>query len=412
MFCRDCGAALADQSRFCESCGTPTPAERVVVRDGTLRTSPDQAQKARKPSRISPKAVIIGALIVLGLILLRSLSNHEGSTPATTDQNEIAKNGESPATEEITRGDSFIPPAQKSFASMIDSFIPMYEGADTEIRKTDVRFQRKEAIASYFSGAGSLQFRGWIGKVKELTTEKDGEAYVSIKLHGSNTVIETHNNSFSDRLSQANTMIRRDDALYQSLRDIKQGDDVTISGSFLRENSGYDYVEECSATEQGSMTEPEFIVRFSRISKGVQSLDNLDVAPPVAPAATQASSPPTGVNRVTPPVPDIHADQSRATTCEIANAKGSTCVLESHSRTTDALVGEDWTITITNPSFEPTVYNARIELQNDAGMIVAAASWEGLSVGGYGRHVFSGRLQHDNNLVFTQVNAKLEANRK
>ena len=168
---------------------------------------------------------------------------------------------------------------------MIDSFIPMYNAADTEIRKTDVRFQRKHAIASYFSGAGSLQFEGWVGEVKSLTTESDGEAYVSVQLPGTDIEIKTWNNSLSD--TEDHTMIRRNDALYTSLRDIKEGDNVTVAGSFVEADQ--DYIREASLTEEGSMTGPEFIVRFSQISKGVWPLEKTDAAQTVTPAVSSTA---------------------------------------------------------------------------------------------------------------------------
>jgi len=59
------------------------------------------------------------------------------------------------------------------------------------------------------------------------------------------------------------------------------------------------------------------------------------------------------------------------------------------------------------------VFTARIELQDDAGVIVKAASGGALAVGGYGRYGgFTGRLEHDNKLKFARVVAKLEANQK
>ena len=408
MFCHNCGNALADQSPFCESCGSPTGAGRAVVREGPLRSATEQVGKARVGSRIRPNAVIIGALVVIGLLLLWALSNNESPSPATTVRNEAVRNDESTPTETTPQTDSSIPPLQKSFTSMIESFIPAYSNADTEIRKTDVRFQRKHAIASYFSGAGSLQFEGWVGKVTHLTTESDGEASVFVQLRGTDIKIETWSNSFSD--SEDHTMIRRSDAQYTSLRDIKEGDDVTVAGSFLEADK--DYIREASLTEQGSMAGPVFIVRFSQISKGVRPLEK--------PQATQPVTPEAQVNgaELSPSVAGggqtvvVQPDQPHAATCEVVNTGSSGCVLESHSSATDASTGEDWTITILNSSYAPAVFTARIELQDDAGVIVAAASWGDLSVGGYGRYVFTGRLQHDNKLTFARVIAKLEANRK
>jgi hypothetical protein len=184
------------------------------------------------------------------------------SPPATTN---VAR---TPAPiETIPQLASFIPSTQRSFTSIIESFIPSYNAADTEIRKTNVRFQRKDAVARYVAESGGLRFQGWAGQIESLKTESDGEASVSVKLSGSQTIIRTWNNSFSD--SDAHTMISRNDALYQSLVAIKKGDEVTVSGTFLLSDNQSDYIKESSLTEAGSMTTPEFLVRFSEIKVGL-----------------------------------------------------------------------------------------------------------------------------------------------
>jgi hypothetical protein len=204
------------------------------------------------------RGTILGVVLAIAvfLLLFAILSSQPDSPTATS----TVRNDES------QQKDSYIPSVQKLFTSMIESFIPTYNGADTEIRKTNVRFERKDAIARFFSGSGNLRFQGWTGEVDKLTTESDGKAYVSIKLRGSETVIETWNNSFSD--SSSNTMISRNDSIYRSLMDIREGDQVTVSGTFLLADGGQDFIREASLTEQGAMTSPEFIVVFSQISKG------------------------------------------------------------------------------------------------------------------------------------------------
>ena len=147
---------------------------------------------------------------------------------------------------------------------MIESFIPRYNTADTEIRKTAVRFDRKNAIVDYLSKSGTLQFRNRVGEVNGLTTKQ--------------TERPTYQSS-SDKLQQVsklgtihfhdlgrNTMTACGHMVYGSLMDIKEGDEVQVSGTFLA-GSPSDYLTEGSLTEEGSMISPEFIVKFSRISK-------------------------------------------------------------------------------------------------------------------------------------------------
>jgi hypothetical protein len=46
---------------------------------------------------------------------------------------------------------------------------------------------------------------------------------------------------------------------------MEKGDPVKFSGTFVRDEA--DCIKEGSLTQNGSMTEPEFIFRFSRVSK-------------------------------------------------------------------------------------------------------------------------------------------------
>jgi hypothetical protein len=160
-----------------------------------------------------------------------------------------------------------LPQQQMEFTSMVESFIPSYNAADTEIRKTNVRFERKDAIARYFSTLGNLEFREWVGRVEQLRTESDGEAALAIRLNGSETIIKTWSNSFSD--SSSHTMISRGDSLYPVLMNLKVGSEIIVSGRFILADGKPDYIEETSVTEAGSMTSPEFLARFNEIKLGL-----------------------------------------------------------------------------------------------------------------------------------------------
>jgi hypothetical protein len=51
--------------------------------------------------------------------------------------------------------------------------------------------------------------------------------------------------------------------MYRQLVSMKKGDRVIFSGSFLPSDS--DCITEASITQSGSMTDPEFIVRFTQV---------------------------------------------------------------------------------------------------------------------------------------------------
>lgn len=279
-FCHRCGAALFEQGAFCPGCGTPVRSRAEPVQRNSHSVTVSAAFEADRRMRLRAGGLAAAALgvLLLGLIVVlanRSSSPDGGAAAPTAPQDVEAsappvastaarmRNSPSPARPYPSPA----PTQQTTFTSMVESFIPSYEQADTEIRKTNVRFERKGAIAQYFARSGDLRFNGWVGKVEWLHTESDGEAAVSIKLSGSGTVIKTWSNSFSD--SSPHTMISRDDSLYPVLTGLKQGDTVTVSGTFIRNFSGQDYVTEASVTEEGSMSSPEFIVRFGQINLGL-----------------------------------------------------------------------------------------------------------------------------------------------
>jgi hypothetical protein len=269
-FCRMCGQSMPTGSRFCGACGADSAGGIATTAPPKAATPPIKRQGGKREGLVVFVAIIATIIFVVIAFNQAPSSSTSSSPPSSTPNTSAPPYSSEPSTRTakapVLPPEPVVPPSQKSFTSMIDSFIPTYNAADTEIRKTDVRFRRKNAIADYFSGTGSPQFLGWVGEVDKLTTEQDGEAYISIKLHGSSDIhVQTWNNSLSD--SDSHTMISRNDPLYQALMDVKTGDIVTVSGMFFLDRK-HDFVTEGSLTENGSMTEPEFIVKFSQISKG------------------------------------------------------------------------------------------------------------------------------------------------
>jgi formylglycine-generating enzyme required for sulfatase activity len=285
-----------------------------------------------------------------------------------------------------TAVDSAIPANQKSFTSIVESFKDPYESADTEIKKTNVRFNRKTAISNYFSQVRSLQFQGWIGEVEHLTTESDGTSYVSVKLAGSNVVIQTNNNSLSDLMGE-HTMIQRSDPLYQSLMNIKEGDDVTVSGTFILGTVGLDYVVESSVTEEGSMTEPEFIVKFSQIgspttnnaSQGASATVNAATQVPTPPTPAQsavsqappAPSAPQSANNQAPPSPN--ADQT--VTNQTLTTPSGTQPATSLAKVGDTIKTQTLEITLTSVAVRGSVGTDFDESKPSEGGMYVAIQW-------------------------------------
>jgi TonB family protein len=192
-----------------------------------------------------------------------------------------------PSTQQSAKAQSDLPQTQRDFTSLVSSFVEPYHAANTEVLKTNVRFDRKAALQKYFQDSlVGPRFQDWIGGVSELTTNTEGDAHISVHLAGSNIVLENWNNRVSDLF--AATMIPRESPLYRSLMHIKPGDQVRISGFFLPTSTSADFIEEASLTEQDSIAEPEFIVRFTQISL---ASDPLPVTQPESEKPTAVSSP-------------------------------------------------------------------------------------------------------------------------
>jgi hypothetical protein len=76
--------------------------------------------------------------------------------------------------------------------------------------------------------------------------------------------VSTNNNSFSD--IGDHTLIAPDSPIYQTLLGLKPQTEVRFSGSFFN-NSDSDCVREHSLTMNGSMTEPDFLFRFTAVDE-------------------------------------------------------------------------------------------------------------------------------------------------
>jgi len=96
-----------------------------------------------------------------------------------------------------------------------------------------------------------------------METNSEGKGIISVQLDGAEIRVETWNNAISDLTN--NTLIEHGSLLYKTISELKLGDKVIFSGTFLSGED--DYIAEKSLTEFGSMTSPEFTFRFTDIEK-------------------------------------------------------------------------------------------------------------------------------------------------
>lgn len=103
---------------------------------------------------------------------------------------------------------------------------------------------------------------GWVGTIEKLSSNSDGKGVLYIRV-ANGVSMGTWNNAFSDL--NYGTLIVPDSALHNSLLRMNVGDTVRFSGSMLSSESDC-YLEQ-SLTQSGSIREPIFVVRFSRVQQ-------------------------------------------------------------------------------------------------------------------------------------------------
>ena len=190
------------------------------------------------------------------IVLLAGLYriSHSGNS-GDTQSSEASNNQPTAQVSQVS-----LPSEQKAFADAVTSFISQYQSAPNELKKSAVRASRKQKLQELLP---SMEFNGWVGRIEEMTTTSKGNACLKILLEGRPIKIETYNNELSD--IGDNTLIPMNSDLFNKVADLKTGMMVKVSGQFLSDEQ--DFIKEISLTEEGSMTEPEFIVKFTQVDK-------------------------------------------------------------------------------------------------------------------------------------------------
>lgn len=136
---------------------------------------------------------------------------------------------------------------------MVNAYAKKYREANNQLKKSALVPQFERAIHEALLSDKDM---GFVGIVEDLSTTTEGKASFSIRLLDSDVRVGTWNNEFSDVAD--NTLIPQNSSLYKMLSDLQMGNMVRIFGSFGREKS---------VTEQGKMTDPEFLFRFKSVEK-------------------------------------------------------------------------------------------------------------------------------------------------
>ena len=153
--------------------------------------------------------------------------------------------------------DSLMPESQRAFMNAVRKGQEAYKAGQNDMAKGASRPMRaREVCGALRSGRAD----GWIGTVYSLSSNGDGKGVLTIYL-GDNIYVKTWNNAMSDISDR--TLIEPDTQLFSKASALREKQAVAFSGAFSKDST--DCFRESSMTISGSMTEPEFIMRFSQV---------------------------------------------------------------------------------------------------------------------------------------------------
>ncbi len=153
-----------------------------------------------------------------------------------------------------------LPEPQSNFIAAVNLHRTQFNSATNELQQSALRDHRRTAILQAIGA--SLYIDGWIGTLRKLETNGDGDAIVAVRV-APDIDLATWNDALSDTLHS--TLIEKGSRLYSSLLGMAVGDKVKLSGNFFHAQS--DGIAEQSITIHGAMNAPEFLFKFNEISK-------------------------------------------------------------------------------------------------------------------------------------------------
>ena len=202
-----------------------------------------------------------GLLVLFIFLAFGSSDSKRNRTPIqTVAQSGPQSGGGNKSNPQAQQGVVVVPPAQKVFVATVETAVHEYATAPNELKKTAIRMKRGESLKTVLP---KLRVSGWVGALDSMKTNRDGSAYISIWLAGSeSTYLKTWNNTLSD--IGDGTLIKFGSEVYNTLSEMKEGTLIQFDGTFFGDRG--DYIRETSMTEGGSMTEPEFLFKFTKVS--------------------------------------------------------------------------------------------------------------------------------------------------
>jgi hypothetical protein len=148
-----------------------------------------------------------------------------------------------------------LPESERLLIAAVEKARAAYAAGANEMAQGAARPARAKEICGAIRNP---QISGWIGEVETLSSNSGGLGVLAIRI-AKDLLIKTWNNTISD--SSAKTIINPESAVFKKAVVLKKGQRIKFAGQFIRDDT--DCFREGSLSLKGSLTQPEFIFRFS-----------------------------------------------------------------------------------------------------------------------------------------------------
>ena len=152
-----------------------------------------------------------------------------------------------------------LPPDETQFINIVSTAQQEVTGADNNMKKGGIKSIRDKSVCKLLT---SLNVKDWIATVDTLDSNSDGKGVLAVLL-AKDITLKTWNNAISDSFD--NTLIKPNSALFNAASSLKVGQQVKFTGKFYRDDD--DCIEEGSLSLDGKLSSPEYIFKFSAISR-------------------------------------------------------------------------------------------------------------------------------------------------
>ena len=198
----------------------------------------------------------MGGLFLLALIVQGIKASQEDKSTSSQISTSTVQIGVAPPKPTIP-----IPDDQTKFVQTVQKAQEANKVATNDMQKGGARAAREKELCALLS---MPSIANWVGDVYSISSNSDGKGVLEVTI-GPDVYVKTWNNAISDALHS--TMIDPGTSLFDRASQLKEGQKIKFSGSFVRDTGdsiGCFY--ESSLTLDGKLSEPEFIFRFSDVS--------------------------------------------------------------------------------------------------------------------------------------------------